>query len=125
MIHRAPSIKSMKRILLLLVVLFSLAPCTVKAVLFQSFATEYNRPLNKSRTTQVTNNLCEVQVGVSQSVVKDVKIGKIILLPGGKQTLIPFCSVCLNCSLRDDTKQASGNDPPMYILYKRLRFDMA
>jgi len=113
-----------KPLILTWFVLFSLSPCTVKEVFFNSVNTSYTKPLNKSRTTSQTSFCSYSQSDIQQiSFVKKSKINKQVK---------PFYSTVNHCSdlispqdYNHYSKTSSGNSPPKYILYKRLKIDIA
>lgn len=115
-------IKNIRCIVLMWFMLFSLSPCTVKEVLLHSVNTEYARPLNKSKTTQT--NPCQFSSGEHQHIssAQQSKINK---------KIVPVDFVCnyafaVYASKIDKkySKGFSGNSPPKYILYKRLKIDL-
>ncbi|GGH30143.1 hypothetical protein FAZ19_21500 [Sphingobacterium alkalisoli] len=111
-------------ILLIWFILFSLLPCTVKEVMFDSVDIDYSKPLNKSKAITQTN-LCQYSSHDSQyvSVVIKSKFNKQI-------EPIDFCrqDVFVVCSAakgnRKYAKTFSRNSPPKYILYKRMKIDI-
>lgn len=117
-------IKYLKHIVLILFLLFSLSPCTVKEALFHSVNTDYAKPLNKSRTTTPTSSCSYSQNDNKQiSVVKKAKINKEIESFNSVNNL---CFAILSVKVYNDySKTSSGNSPPKYILYKRLKIDIA
>lgn len=104
-------------------IFFALSPCPVKEVWFSAVNTEYSRPLNKSKTA--STNLCQYSQNENQqvSVVKQSN--------ASKQTEPVLFSKRLFCVVHsinfeaDYSKTFSGNSPPRYILYKRLKLDVA
>lgn len=103
--------------------LFSLSPCTVKEVLLHSVNTEYAEPLNKSKITQT--NSCQFSWNGNQhsSSVQQSKINK-------KNESVDFACNSAFPAYADKidknySKTATGNSPPKYILYKRLKIDIA
>ena len=117
-------IKNFRRIILMWFVLFSLSPCTVKEVFFTSINIDYSKPLNKSKTTTQTSS-CAYSQNESQqiSVVKKSKINKQIEpVDFTHNQYFAVHSVKID---NDYSKTSSGNSPPKYILYKRLKIDIA
>ncbi len=105
-------------------VLLSLSPCTVKEALFYTLNADYFKPLNKARATSPVNS-CSYAQGENQqlSAAKQSTINK---------QLEPFYAAddqfyaAKAIKLADDNAQiAAGNSPPKYILYQRLKIDMA
>jgi len=117
-------IEDLRHILLMWFVLFSFAPCTVKEVLRHSVTTDYAKPLNKSKTTTLTSSCFYSQIENQQiSVVKKSKINKQIEpfdFSGNQYFAVHSAKV-----YGDYSKASSGNSPPKYILFKRLKIDVA
>lgn len=118
---KAHIIKS-KRVVLVWLVLFSLAPCTIKEVLFQSVNIAYSKPLNKSQTT---SNACQFtsrenyrfSFAKYSGQCKHVEPNDFLdRLRFADQTVKPLLA---------HAKTFSGTSPPKYILYKRLKIDAA
>lgn len=117
-------IKTVRNFGLMWFVLFALSPCTVKDVFFSSVNSEYAKPLNKSRTTAPTISCSFAQTENQQySVVKELKINK-QTEPGAFSDLsyLTFDAVIIHNYY---SKKSSGNSPPKYILYKRLKIAIA
>lgn len=117
-------INNFRRILLMWFVLFSLSPCTVKEVLFYSLNTDYSKPLNKSKTSTQTSSCSYSQNEKQQiSAAKKTRINKQI------EPVDSFDKAYLTGYVAKDynnySKTSSGNSPPKYILYKRLKIDIA
>lgn len=117
-------IKNFRHIVLMWFVLFSLSPCTVKEALFHSVNTDYAKPLNKSKTTVPTSSCSYSQNDNKQiSVVKKSEISKQIEPVDVADK--PYFAVLSTKVYNDYSKTSSGNSPPKYILYKRLKIDIA
>lgn len=117
-------IKIFRHIVFMWFVLFSLSPCTVKETLFLTVNTDYAKPLNKSKTTTSTS-FCSYSKNENQkiSVVKKSEINKQV------ESVDLFYNKWLAESFtkiyNDYSKTSSGNSPPKYILYKRMKIDIA
>lgn len=116
-------INNFRRVVLMCFVLFSLSPCTVKKALFTSANADYAKPLNKSRTITPTNS-CSYSQNESQqiSIVKKSKVNKQIEPVGvfdNQHFAVYSVIICNNYS-----NTTSGNSPPKYILFKRLKIDI-
>lgn len=124
MTKKESHIKKIRHIVLMWFVLFSLSPCTVKEALSQVVSTDYAKPLNKSKTIAPTTSCSYSQNDNQQiSVVKKAKINKEI---EPVQVVNNSCFVVLSPKgYNDYSKTSSGNSPPKYILYKRLKIDIA
>lgn len=117
-------IRNAKHILLMCFILFALSPCIVKEVLFGPAIVEYAKPLNKSKTTTQTNSCQYSQTENQQiSVVKQTKINK-QTEPVDFLASQPFVARSAKI-LGKYSKTFSGNSLPKYILYKRLKLDIA
>lgn len=124
MTKKESHIKNFRHTVLMWFVLFSLSPCTVKEALSQVVSTDYAKPLNKSKTFAPTTSCSYSQNDNQQiSVVKKAKINKEI---ESDQVVNNSCFVVLSSKgYNDYSKTSSGNSPPKYILYKRLKIDIA
>lgn len=113
----------LKHALLVVIALFSLASCSVKEPLFKAIGAEYQRPLNKTKTTPNFENHCQTspddfQIS-SNSYNSDhnllgaaVEHNELLLQP----TAISGYSFLQPEIVAENTR--------LYILYKRLKFDM-
>jgi|SRR5690606_28777716 len=117
-------IKYLKHIISMLFLLFSLSPCTVKEALFKSVSTDYAKPLNKSKTTIPTSSCFHSSTKNLQiSVVEKSEISKQIEPVNFFDN--PFFSILSAKVYNKYSKTSSGTSPPKYILYKRLKIDLA
>lgn len=116
-------IKNIRHIVLMWFMLFSLSPCTVKEVLLQSVDFEYAKPFNKSKTTQT--NPCQYGSNEYQqmSAAQQSKIHKTIE-PVAFVRNYGFPTYAAKID-NNYSKTSTGNSPPKYILYKRLKIDIA
>jgi hypothetical protein len=113
-----------RHIALMLFVLFSLSPCTVKESLFLSVNREYTKPLNKSRTTSQTNTCTySQQEGQRIQVTAKSIINRQVEPDGFLVKIYVALHPAKDCKYY--SKRSSGNSPPKYILYKRLKIDIA
>jgi hypothetical protein len=117
-------IKDFRYIVLICFILFSLSPCTLKEALSNSVNADYAKPLNKlKRTAPISSCTYSQNESLQISVVKKTKINKNI-------EPVDFLGNS-NLEIRsakfydDYSKTSSGNSPPKYILYKRLKIDIA
>lgn len=116
------NLKNYTYILWMWLVLFSLTPCTIKEIFFHAVDLDYAKPLNKSKTS--TNSCSYSQIENRQNL--GLKSSKII------NRIIPFCfsknlnfALCSTKIFKDYSRISLGNSPPKYILYKRLKIDIA
>lgn len=118
--------KNMRLVVILLAVVFALTPCSVKSSLFAAFDIEYFQTLNKNQTTQTAVSYCEVEESnVNQSENSVEKLQKQIpVLP----VSVSRNQIILATALHKKdiyVNVAAVNTPPLYILYKRLKSDLA
>lgn len=124
MFEAKPHIGNVKHIVLMWFVLFALSPCVVKEALFSVANVEYAKPTNKTKTTAPTN-ACQYSQNDNQqiSVTRKANIGN-HTEPADVSVNLFFVvrSIGINTKY---SKTFSGNSPPKYILYKRLKLDVA
>lgn len=106
---------------MLWLIVFSLAPCTVKEAWLSIVDIDYSKPLNQSRTTagqqcQFTNT----ERGVV-SIVKKIKFNR---QPASPDFSIKNYRTAAAAIDTRNPKGFSGSSPPKYILYKRLKLDV-
>lgn len=105
-------------------VLFALTPCTVKEIVFDTFNSTYSKPINKSRTTAPTS-FCSF----STNVVAQASVSKMAKVTKQIEPNDSYRSLCFSTQpsyfKTTFSKLTSGNSPPKYILYKRLKLDIA
>lgn len=105
-------------------VLFALSPCSVKKFLLNVVESEYNQPLNKSRTTFPTNSCQYSQNEIRQNTVIKQSENKVQIEPVDYSVRKKISVRVVN--IRNSySKTFSGNSPPKYILFKRLKLDLA
>lgn len=102
--------------------LFALSPCTVKGFFFSAEHIALQQPLNKSRTTAPSHTCQYFQSSRSQLVV--TKKSKQFIEPAAA-LLIDKEPVFQQRSGRRCFNNFSGNSPPRYILFKRLKLGVA
>jgi len=117
------NISKAKHILLVCFALLALSPCIVKETVYGLVAEEYQKPLNKSRTTVQTVSCQFFQQGVETSISKEQKVTAEIDFSGFVS--LPIFNIPQPGFTGSDSKTFSGNSPPKYILYKRLKLDIA
>lgn len=117
-------IKNLKHLLWVWIVFFALSPCVVKEAIFNIVDIEYNQPLNKSKSTAPTktcqysqNDIQKYSVAKQSNIAKHTEAEKLTV-----NVLLVIRCIGLNTSF---SKTTSGNSPPKYILYKRLKLDVA
>lgn len=117
-------IKKVQQLIFLLAVVISFTPCTIKESLFDSFGFVFERPLNKSRAPQNFNSPCVTEVLSRTQTEQRANIPAVILPRITESPTPSLWAASKKVILKKHTKKASGNSPPIYILYKRLKFDM-
>ncbi len=113
-------IKHFNHIVLMWFVLFSLSPCVVKETLLQSVNTAYSKPLNQSRAITLIGSCFYTENEKTQS-----SVGKKIAINQYDYFSSFLEHLCLAkqsvTTYNHYSGKLSGNSPPKYILYKRLK----
>ncbi|WP_326984602.1 hypothetical protein VUJ46_08740 [Chryseobacterium sp. MYb264] len=116
--------KPYKAFIILLVLMFSLSPCSVKRDVLGIFDIQHLSTLNKVKTTVNSTNNC------IYSFEKSSKFSalKVIKKLDNHEFIAEFSSK-INSEKKIFTNHYSGfttdNSPPKYILFKRLKLDIA
>ncbi|MEN4762329.1 hypothetical protein ABEG63_18515 [Chryseobacterium sp. C39-AII1] len=117
-------IKPYKAFITLLVLMFSLSPCSVKRDVLGIFDIQHLNTLNKVKTTASSANSC-IYFSEKSSKVTALKVAKKL----DKHEFIIELSSKINSEKKVFTNHYSGfttgNSPPKYILFKRLKLDIA
>jgi hypothetical protein len=109
-----------KHLLIVWFAIFALSPCGVKESMFSMINAEYAKPLNKTKTTASS---CQYAQGDQVSIAKQSKINKETKpVEVTKSLLYVFQDIALNTF---NPQTTSGNSPPKYILFKRLKLHVA
>lgn len=112
-----------KHTFLVLLALFSLASCSVKEPVFRAIGADYQRPLNKTKTLLKVEHNCNFSqddyrhnttfqlpdnnpAGTNREFEGNIKASRVQLVPERQQ------------------KVTSDKNTRLYILYKRLKFDI-
>lgn len=112
-----------RNIFMMWFVLFALSPCSVKKVLLNVAESEYKQPLNKWRTNVPANCHYSQQDYQQTTVSKQSEIKKVIEpVDFAAPRLFTATAVTIQ---NHYSKTFSGNSPPLYILFKRLKVDLA
>lgn len=116
-------IKTYKAIITMLILAFSLSPCSVKRDVFDIFDIQYISGLNKVKTTSFYPSSCDISSTTSRFSVSKANI-KLI----GKGFFYLNFSVKKTENKRSSFNKYSGhttgNSPPKYILFKRLKLSL-
>ena len=118
------NMKFFKHIFLLCFVLFSLSPCTVRDYLSAASETENAKPLNKNRTTSTAGSCTYFGLERQKHALGFTAERSDRKEPFYNRHRHAFAEgLTVFCSGFSYT--TSGNSPPKYILYKRLKIDLA
>ncbi|WP_454046989.1 hypothetical protein [Chryseobacterium sp. Marseille-Q8038] len=116
--------KTYKAIITMLILVFSLSPCSVKRNVLDIFDIQYISGLNKVKTTSSLSFSCDlasVSSGISVSKTKvQSRYSKFLL--GVNQATGNFVEEKI--SLNTYSGHSTGNSPPKYILFKRLKLNL-
>ncbi|WP_123962707.1 hypothetical protein [Chryseobacterium sp. 5_R23647] len=117
--------KLYRAIAMMLVVAFSLSPCSLKREVLEVFDIQHISALNKIKTTAPSFSGCESfnsssKISVSKA---DFKFKGIALSDFLQSVNLNFEKPIF--SQKSYSGNTSGNSPPKYILFKRLKLDMA
>ncbi|WP_150451907.1 hypothetical protein [Arenibacter lacus] len=118
-------IKNLQRVIFLLAVYVALTPCSIKETIFGYLDVAFERPLNKTRTVQASNTVCELSILSAPTLLESNTPAADILIPKTAITSPIILAGCKKVALKQYAKRTTGNSPPLYILYKRLRSDIA
>ncbi len=122
--HSGIHMKTYKAIITMLILVFSLSPCSVKRNVLDIFDIQYISGLNKVKTTSSLSFSCDlasVSSGISVSKTKvQSRYSKFLL--GVNQATGNFVEEKI--SLNTYSGHSTGNSPPKYILFKRLKLNL-
>jgi hypothetical protein len=123
MSHLTKHITTTKHLLWVCVVVFAFSTCAVKEVFYGFVNLEYSKPLNKSKTTLNGSSCQYTQVNTTEtSIVQQSEIAREFDCNGVAQK--PTFDIRSKQLSSADLLHFSGNSPPKYILYKRLKLDV-
>ncbi|NIF04580.1 hypothetical protein F3J23_03925 [Chryseobacterium sp. Tr-659] len=116
--------KTYKAIITMLILVFSLSPCSVKRNVLDIFDIQYISGLNKVKTTSTLSFSCDAATSNRCSVSKN-KIQR-----KHEDLLVNFNSNPKNIregrfTFNHYSGYTTGNSPPKYILFKRLKLNLA
>lgn len=118
-------IKTYQSIIVILILAFSLSPCSVKRDLLGIFDIQHLSTLNKVKATSNTVTTCSsfTKTSLKTAVLKDVF--------KYKKGSFSFAFHSIFQSSKDDkifqnhySGHATGSSPPKYILFKRLKLNL-
>ena len=125
MINTRKHIRFIKNTLLLIVVLFSLTPCSVKESSSFVFNLEYQRPLNKTRALVSQDKTCESSVFNQLETVKTQELLELNVLATTLSSNPLLVTDIKKRYLKNNYEKPSNHSRPLYILYNRLKLDIA
>ncbi|WP_106915163.1 hypothetical protein [Chryseobacterium aurantiacum] len=116
--------KTYRAIITMLILVFSLSPCSVKRNVLDIFDIQYISGLNKVKTTSGLSQNCDIATHSSKTSVSKTE-AKII----NKKFFFAFDSTTSNIReekifFNEYSGHTTGNSPPKYILFKRLKLSM-
>lgn len=110
---------------MMLVVVFSLSPCSLKRDVLGIFDIQHISSLNKAKTTTT------LSFSSCQSINSSAKVSFLKTDFKFKNDLFSDILQSVNCNsenktfaLKSYSGNTSGNSPPKYILFKQLKLDM-
>lgn len=115
-------IKIYKAIITMLILVFSLSPCSVKRDILDIFDIQYISGLNKVRATPGLSLQCETSATSSKIVLSKTKIK--YKESHGKLNVISKKKSEKNIVFNEYSGHTTGNAPPKYILFKRLKLSL-
>ncbi len=108
----------------MLILVFSLSPCPVKRNILDIFDIQYISGLNKVKTTSSLSFSCdEASVSSGISVSKNKVQNQYNKFLSGL-TAAAVSSVEEKIFLNNYSGHSTGNSPPKYILFKRLKLNL-
>ncbi|MFP3832974.1 hypothetical protein [Chryseobacterium sp. SIMBA_028] len=116
--------KTYRAIITMLILVFSLSPCSVKRNVLDIFDIQYISGLNKVKTTSGLSQNCDIANTSSKTSVSKTE-AKISY----KKFFFAFDSTTSNIGeekifFNEYSGHTTGNSPPKYILFKRLKLSM-
>lgn len=115
--------KLCKAIVTMLILVFSLSPCSVKRNVLDIFDIQYISGLNKVKTTSGAFSGCDtLSTSSKSSVSKAVTAKQKEDFPALHFTTKKIREE--NISFNEYSGHSTGNSPPKYILFKRLKLSL-
>lgn len=116
--------KTYKAIITMLILVFSLSPCSVKRNVLDIFDIQYISGLNKVKTTSGSSFNCDTPTTSSK-----ISISKAEAKYKYKGSLLDVKATAKNTgeenlSFNKYSGHTTGNSPPKYILFKRLKLNL-
>jgi hypothetical protein len=116
--------KTYKAVITMLVLVFSLSPCAVKRNVLDIFDIQYISGLNKVKITSSLSSSCD-----TASALTGVSVSKAKIQGQYKDSFSNFYSTAGNSAeekivFNKYSGHSTGNSPPKYILFKRLKLNL-
>lgn len=115
-------IKMYKAVVTMLILVFSLSPCSVKRDVLAIFDIQYISGLNKVKTTTGLSLTCDTPTTSSNISISKAEAKYKRLLPDFNATVKDIGGENLN--FNKYSGRTTGNSPPKYILFKRLKLNL-
>lgn len=117
-------IQLIKQFGFILVLLFALAPCTTKELLYQHVDLDYQRTLNKTKIGQAMVDDCDLHWDFDIKAVKAQNAKVFLNVPLVCSAVDSVCPICTNDQIAHSDLEQSSQTLPLYILYKRMKIRM-
>ncbi|MEG0926943.1 hypothetical protein [Chryseobacterium sp.] len=116
--------KTYRAIITMLILVFSLSPCSVKRNVLDIFDIQYISGLNKVKTTSGLSQNCDIATHSSKT-----SVSKTEARISDKKFFFAFDFTTSNIGeekifFNEYSGHTTGNSPPKYILFKRLKLSM-
>lgn len=116
--------KTYKAIIMMLILAFSLSPCSVKRNVLDIFDIQYISGLNKVKTTSNLISSCDFT-----SISSKISVSKTVIKAKHSNAFLDFTASVKNIqegnlTFNDYSGHTTGNSPPKYILFKRLKLNL-
>ncbi|SDJ17654.1 hypothetical protein [Chryseobacterium jejuense] len=117
-------IRTYKAVITMLILVFSLSPCSVKRDVLDIFDIQYISGLNKVKTTSGLSSNCDIS-----STSSRISISKADAKVKQKGSFLNFNVSAKNAgeenfNFNKYSGRTTGNSPPKYILFKRLKLNL-
>lgn len=122
--HSGFHMKTYKAVVTMLILVFSLSPCSVKRNVLDIFDIEFISGLNKVKTTSSFSFSCDVASASSGLSVSKIKVQNQYNKFLSGFTPAVHNSVEEKTFLNTYSGHSTGNSPPKYILFKRLKLNL-
>lgn len=122
--HSGLHMKTYKAVIMMLVLVFSLSPCSVKRNVLDIFDIQYISGLNKVKITSSLSSSCD-----TVTVSTGVSVSKAKIQEQYKDSFSNFYSIAKKTAekkifFNEYSGHSTGNSPPKYILFKRLKLNL-